>query len=527
MREVFYGTSLVLGLGLLYVYFTDTRATAHRWLVVPALRLVYHDPEEAHEAGNYALKTLWQFGLHPRERGDPDGDHKLEVEVFGHTISNPIATSAGIDKHADIPDVLLAAGPAIVELGGTTPMPQNGNERPRVFRLPSQNALINRYGLNSEGADYIAMRLRHRVREFADSLGFGHGAAAEKMVLDGHAGVPPGSLVPGKLLAVNIAKNKITPENDIEAVTNDYVYCVEQVGPYADILVVNVSSPNTPGLRTLQQKESLRKILAGVVEAARKTDRATKPAVMVKVSPDEDSDEQILGICEAVWSTGVDGVIVGNTTNKRPQPLPHLPDLSPFEEQHLLEHGGFSGPHLFEKTVSLVKRYKELLSEPPEEALPPTRSRTALEKEAQKLRKSLQSDSTEEVKPDGVTKSVGTGVIQLESGSDSEKFPSSDSTDEKQFQPSESERARLKSIQEVLEKLPPKSVRDSEMRQPKVIFATGGITNGKQALEILNAGASVAMVYTAMVYGGIGTISRIKDEMRDELKKVGKKPKRT
>lgn len=112
----------------------------------------------------------------------------------------------------------------------------------RVFRLPSQNALINRYGLNSEGADAVSMRLRQRLRKYAHSMGFGVGEIAEQRVLDGEAGVPPGSLVEGKLMAVQVAKNKLTSGDDIEAVKADYVYCVEALARYADIIVVNVSS---------------------------------------------------------------------------------------------------------------------------------------------------------------------------------------------------------------------------------------------------------------------------------------------
>ena len=151
------------------------------------------------------------------------------------------------------------------------------------------------------------MRLRQRVREYAYAMGFGLHEDAEQRVLDGEAGVPPGSLVEGKLMAVQVAKNKFTPDNDIEAVKRDYVYCVEALSRYADIIVVNVSSPNTPGLRGLQSVEPLTNILTGVVEAAKKANRKTTPAVMVKVSPDEDSDEQVSGICDAVWESGVDG----------------------------------------------------------------------------------------------------------------------------------------------------------------------------------------------------------------------------
>jgi dihydroorotate dehydrogenase len=518
-KNVFYGTSLILGFGIIYLYVTDTRASAHRWVVVPALRLMYADPEDAHEIGNHALQTLWQFGLHPRERCDPDAKGDLQVEVFGHTLANPIATSAGIDKHADIPNALFAIGPSIIEVGGATPMPQNGNEKPRVFRLSSQNALINRYGLNSEGADHLAMRLRHRVREFAQSLGYGYDAAAEMLVLDGHAGVPPGSLIPGKLLAVNIAKNKFTPENDIKAVADDYVYCVDRLAPYADILVVNVSSPNTPGLRTLQETQPLTQILTSVVEAAKKTDRRSKPVVMVKVSLDEDTHEQVAGICQAVWESGVHGVIVGNTTNRRPDPVPHLKQLTPLEEQTLLERGGFSGPHLFERTVALVKRYKKILDTPPPLQLEVPESRAAME---------LTGSDTNEPQ-DRVTESIDTGKTGLgapKAGDENGKQPLLQPPKDQHFDQSKMDRERLPPIKEAIEELPPREVPLPAPSQPKVIFATGGITNGKQALEVLNAGASVAMVYTALVYGGVGTISRIKDEMRCEMNAAKQKPAR-
>ena len=513
----------------MYFYITDTRASAHRWLIVPTLRLIYRDAEDAHLAGNTALKSLWHYGLYPRERGDPDRRGDLEVAVFGHTLRNPIGTSAGIDKHADIPDPLFAIGPSVIELGGATPMPQDGNDRPRVFRIPSQNALINRYGLNSEGADHLAMRLRQRVREYAYAQGFGYDEAAENFVLDGHAGVPPGSLISGRLMAVNIAKNKITPEKDVEAVKNDYVYCVERLAPYADILVVNVSSPNTPGLRTLQESGPLTAVLKAVVQAAKQTDRKSKPAVMVKVSPDEDSDEQITGICNAIWESGVDGVVVGNTTNRRPGPLPTAYSLTSKEEEILLEQGGYSGPHLFQRTVDLVKRYRKSLDggpqRPPSETPPQTRQEESSDKTGDTVRAANASTESSETagttgeKLDDIKASVNSGAIPLKDLSDidsTQKQPLLQLPDRKKEQ--------LQSIKTSIQRLPPQEEREAD--QPKVIFATGGITNGKQALEVLNAGGSVAMVYTALVYGGAGTISRIKDEMRHEIKATQRKKTR-
>lgn len=445
----------------------------------------------------------------------------LEVEVFGHTLSNPIGTSAGIDKHAEIPDALFALGPSIIEIGGTTPYPQDGNVKPRVFRLPSQNALINRYGLNSEGADNVAMRLRQRVREYAYANGFGIDEEAEQSVLDGEAGVPGGSLMSGRLMAVQVAKNSFTHDEDIEAVKADYVYCVEALARYADIIVVNVSSPNTPGLRGLQRVEPLTNILTGVVGAAKKAKKRVKPAVMVKVSPDEDSDEQVRGICDAVWESGVDGIIVGNTTKRRHDLLPADHSLPAREAAVLLEQGGYSGPQLFKRTVALTRRYRALLDEGMERAPEKPGSSTNDEPPRGDSNKDVSSRIQETVErdaknlkpdtPEAHAESKSQPLIQIPSRNDpfSSDSPSTDSS------PS------AFSADTHINQLPtiPPSEHSHEAPKRKIIFATGGITNGKQALEVLEAGASVAQVYTALVYGGVGCIARMKDEMREEMKR--------
>lgn len=423
-------TSLAATIYLSYLYATDTRASVHQWLVPPLIRTLFPDAEDAHHIGTVSLKVLHELGLNPRERptrspGILPEPSDLAITVFDQPLANPIGISAGLDKDADIPDPLFDLGAGVVEVGGCTPRPQDGNPKPRCWRVPTVEGMVNRYGLNSRGADAMAARLRDRVRRFAKSVGL-----TERDVLDGDGGVPPGSLLPGRLLCVQIAKQKETDERDVDAVARDYVYCVNRLAPYADVLVVNVSSPNTPGLRDLQAAEPLGRILAAVVDEARRTRRRTKPRVMVKVSPDEDEGAQMEGIVQAVYTSGVDGVIVGNTTKRRTGVVPQGVRLNRREQAALAETGGFSGPAMFDRTLDLVGRYRKLLD----------------------------------------------GYSLQARGAESGKAP-----------------------------------------PQKVIFATGGIKNGEQALKVLNAGASVAMVYTSMVYGGAGTVTRIKGEMRAAL----------
>lgn len=429
-------------------------------------------------------------------------------------MSSPLAISGGLDKNADVPSALLALGPSIVEIGGITPRPQDGNPKPRVFRIPSQEALINRYGLPGIGADHVALRLSQRVREFARSKGYGYGALGEQRVLDGEAGVPAGSLVPGKLLAVQVSKQKETPEGDMEAVKKDYVYSVERVGKYADIITVNVSSPNTPGLRSLQQTGPLTDLLAAVVAAAGKIDRKTKLPVMVKVSPDEDTDEQIEGICEAVWASGVDGVIVANTTRSRPEPVPKGYALDD-EEWDVLknETGGYSSPQLYDKTLSLVKRYSKLLQFRP---APKKVEQASAKATTETIPSSTEPQKASDIAPSTLDK------IDASWAKDEEKWNQPGTQEQSTSAPSSAPPAEsIPSVDTAA--IPSTSMTTSKYDdEPKVIFASGGITNGKQALEVLNAGASMAMVYTTMVYHGSGTITRMKEEMRQEIRKGGK-----
>jgi len=203
--------------------------------------------------------------------------------------------------------------------------------------------------------------------------------------------------------------------------------------------------------------EPLTRILEGVVGAARSVNRKTAPKVMVKVSPDEDEDSQMEGIVEAVWKSGVDGVIVGNTTKRRHNLISEDVNLTPKENAILDEQGGFSGPHMFERTLSMVKRYRKLLDQGPP---PPPEP-----KEVEPVSRLDGSD------PSG--NDAGSTILEkIESAKDTLAEAATTVT------------AR---------------VGGPGGHEQKVIFATGGITNGKQALEILNAGASVAQIYTAIV----------------------------
>lgn len=419
-RLLAYGSATLLAAFAGYIYMTDTRSAFHRYVVPPALRALIPDAEDAHHIGTAALQALHTLGLHPRERArllaDPS-EPKLTADVFGTEIDNPVGISAGLDKDADIPDALFAMGAGVVEVGGCTPKPQPGNPKPRVWRVPSLDGMVNCYGLNSEGADAMARKLRRRLRVYARSVGL-----SEEEVLAGKAGVPTGSLLPGRLLLVQVAKNKDTPEQDAVA---DYAYCASRLARYADVVVVNVSSPNTAGLRDLQSGDKLVGLLGAVVDSVRSSTqgvRASPPRVMVKVSPDEDDDSQIKDVVRAVWESGVDGVIVGNTTKRKLQAAtPGVPVPNRDRAVLAMADGGFSGPSMYGRTLDLVRRYRGWLDVP-------------------------------------------------------------------------------------------------TFKEKKVIFATGGITNGAQALEMREAGADVAMVYTGMVYGGPGTVTRIKDEMKEGIK---------
>jgi dihydroorotate dehydrogenase len=269
-------------------------------LAVPLLRTL--DPETAHAL---ALKGLKIAPLRPIARDDA----KLAVRAFGLTFPNPVGLAAGFDKNAEVPDALLRLGFGFVEVGGVTPLAQSGNPRPRLFRLDADEAVINRLGLNSDGVAAVAARLAARA-----------GA--------------------GGIVGINIGANKDTVDR-----AADYVACIEALAPHVDFLTVNVSSPNTPGLRNLQQAAALDDLLARVIDARERAavGRARKP-LLLKIAPDlglADLDD-VVGIARR---HGVDGMVVGNTTIGRKNLR---------ESEKAKEAGGLSGRPLFALSTRML-----------------------------------------------------------------------------------------------------------------------------------------------------------------------------
>jgi dihydroorotate dehydrogenase len=268
-------------------------------LATAALRLL--PPEEAHRASLWLLRR----GLAPHARGtDPAS---LRSQVFGLDFPNPIGLAAGFDKNAEAFAPALDLGFGFVEVGAVTPRPQRGNPKPRLFRLPEDLALINRLGFNNEGLAAVESRLKGRER----SRG---------------------------LVGVNLGKNK-----DNADATSDYRVGTRALAPLVDFLVVNVSSPNTPGLRALQKKSELTALLAAVEEA--RAGAVSPPPLLLKIAPDL-SEADLADVAEVALARKLDGLVCGNTTLTRPTGL---------QSRNRAEAGGLSGPPLFPLALRLVR----------------------------------------------------------------------------------------------------------------------------------------------------------------------------
>jgi dihydroorotate dehydrogenase len=268
---------------------------------LPLLR--WFDPEDAHRMAIQGLRLL------PPMRSRPD-DPKLAVRAFGLNFPNPIGMAAGFDKSAEAPDALLRLGFGFVEIGSVTPKPQAGNPRPRLFRLERDEAVINRMGFNNDGAQAVLRRLAARAHL-------------------------------GGIVGVNVGANKDTADR-----VADYVRLIETFAPVASYFTVNVSSPNTPGLRNLQQAAALDDLLAKVIDARERVRRnAGDSPVLLKIAPDLSLSE-LDDVVQIARSRRVDGMIVANTTLARPSTLR--------EGVRAGEQGGLSGRPLFRLSTRMV-----------------------------------------------------------------------------------------------------------------------------------------------------------------------------
>ncbi|CAO2609897.1 Dihydroorotate dehydrogenase (quinone), mitochondrial, partial [Lemmus lemmus] len=240
-----------------------------------------------------------------------------EVRVLGHKFRNPVGIAAGFDKHGEAVDGLYKLGFGFVEIGSVTPQPQEGNPRPRVFRLPEDQAVINRYGFNSHGLSVVEHRLRARQQK-QTKLTAGKVRSWEGLsssITEKYMGRACDQTVDGLPLGINLGKNKTS----VDAAA-DYVEGVRVLGPLADYLVVNVSSPNTAGLRSLQGRTELRLLLTKVLQERDALKGVRKPAVLVKIAPDLTAQDKE-DIASVARELGIDGLIVTNTTVSRPTGL--------------------------------------------------------------------------------------------------------------------------------------------------------------------------------------------------------------
>jgi dihydroorotate dehydrogenase len=261
-------------------------------------------PETAHSLVHAGLDVAEHGGLRrPLQRALAVDDDRLEVEVFGQRFPNPVGVAAGFDKNATITGMVRGLGFGHVEVGGVTAEPQSGNARPRMFRLVEDGGLINRMGLNNEGADVVGQRLARTTTDFP--------------------------------VGVNLAKSESTPTADAPA---DYRYTYEQVADGGDFFVVNVSCPNSEGFRDLGNRESLEAILGELVDAG------AEP-LLVKLSPDlpEPAVEETIAVVEA---HDLDGIIATNTTTDRPETL---------SSGNRVEEGGLSGRPIEAASTEMVR----------------------------------------------------------------------------------------------------------------------------------------------------------------------------
>lgn len=274
------------------------------------------DPEKVHYFVTANLKRFNRFpggAMLSRAIWDVKSP-ALEREVFGLKFRNPVGLAAGFDKNGEMMGEMANLGFGFVEVGTVTPLPQAGNPKPRMFRLPQDGALINRMGFNNLGVDVVAERL-----------------AAFRKSKTGQKGL---------IIGGNIGKNKVTPNEDA---VSDYIKCFDRLFDVVDYFVVNVSSPNTPGLRALQEKEPLMELL-NTLQKRNLKNGVSRP-ILLKIAPDL-TDEQLNDIVEIVQKTGISGIIATNTTISR--------DGLTSQDELKNEMGGLSGRPLTKRSTEVI-----------------------------------------------------------------------------------------------------------------------------------------------------------------------------
>ncbi|HVT23465.1 MAG TPA: quinone-dependent dihydroorotate dehydrogenase [Rhizomicrobium sp.] len=261
------------------------------------------------EAAHRATIALLKAGGNLLPAAPPD-DAMLAIPLFRRLFPNPLGLAAGFDKNAEVPDVMLKLGFGFVECGTVTPRPQPGNPQPRMFRLRQDRAVINRLGFNNQGMEAAAERLSARPRQ--------------------------------GIVGINIGANKDSPDR-----ISDYRETFARLSPLADYVTVNISSPNTPGLRGLQNKDELEKLLALLTEERARAN-STVP-LLLKIAPDLD-EHALDDIAATVLASGIEGMIVSNTTLARPASLKSV---------NAKESGGLSGAPLFAPSTAILKAVRQ------------------------------------------------------------------------------------------------------------------------------------------------------------------------
>ena len=275
------------------------------------------DAEKAHGLGLKALETAYRTGTTGLIATQPP---RLATRVFWRLFENPMGLAAGMDKNGAYIDALLALGFGFIEVGTTTPRPQAGNPKPRMFRLPEHQAVINRLGFNNEGVDALVANVSRARRK--------------------------------GIVGINIGKNADTPN---EKAVDDYLFCLERVFPVADYVTVNISSPNTAGLRDLQRDEPLRALIGTLREAQERLSgqHGKKTPMLLKIAPDLE-DAEIDAIARIMLEAHVDGIIATNTTVSRTAIAGHKLEG---------EAGGLSGKPLYARSTAVLSRLRARVGE--------------------------------------------------------------------------------------------------------------------------------------------------------------------